>query len=148
MHDMFIQSQQLVTNSSSGVVQSKKRKAEHYISEQFLPQDSTYAVNNSNQTELNNASPNNQQPFVRASTIKLLDTYQRCGQKRKAWSPEGNGDSGETNINTESTNAATTTAHSKVAAAPGANPQPQGKKRKEFVVFFLFHVYCVMFYVV
>lgn len=78
---MFIQSQQLVTNSSSGVAQSRKRKAEHYIGDQFLPQDSSYAVNNSNPIELNNASPNSQQPFVRASTIKLLDNYQRCGQK-------------------------------------------------------------------
>lgn len=51
--------------------------------------------------------------------------------QRKAWSPEGNGDSGETIINSESSSAATTTAHSKVTAAPGANPQPQGKKRKE-----------------
>ncbi|XP_044734949.1 homeodomain-interacting protein kinase 2 isoform X2 [Chrysoperla carnea] len=33
------------------------------------------------------------QTFVRASTIKLLDTYQRCGQKRKTWSREGYGDS-------------------------------------------------------
>ncbi|XP_063983186.1 homeodomain-interacting protein kinase 2 isoform X3 [Diachasmimorpha longicaudata] len=32
----------------------------------------------------------NQQTLVRASTIKLLDTYQRCGQKRKTWSREGN----------------------------------------------------------
>jgi hypothetical protein len=40
-----------------------------------------YAVTNFSQTDLNNASPSSQQPFVRASTIKLLDTYQRCGQK-------------------------------------------------------------------
>lgn len=96
---MFIQSQQLVTSSSSGAVQPKKRKSEHYntITEEFVhlqqqhqqqefTQDSVYsnAVNDSTQViDLNNAaSPNNnQQPFVRASTIKLLDTYQRCGQK-------------------------------------------------------------------
>lgn len=99
MHDMFIQSQQLVTSSSSGAVQPKKRKTEHYTtSEEFVHhqhqqhhqqqqhnQDSVYsdAVNGSTQIiDLNHAtSPNNQQPFVRASTIKLLDTYQRCGQK-------------------------------------------------------------------
>uniref|UniRef100_A0A1Y1N470 non-specific serine/threonine protein kinase n=1 Tax=Photinus pyralis TaxID=7054 RepID=A0A1Y1N470_PHOPY len=126
MRDMFIQSQQLGTSSSSGVVQTKKRKTEHYISEPFAQQQTAYSVNSSSQTDLNHASPNNQQPFVRASTIKLLDTYQRCGQKRKAWSREGNGDSGETLINTSTGNETTTTAHSKVTAAPGANPQPQG----------------------
>lgn len=100
---MFIQSQQLVTSSSSGAVQPKKRKSEHYnttTSEEFLhhqqqqqdqqshhQQDLVYlnAVNGSTTQiiDLNHAtSPNNnQQPFVRASTIKLLDTYQRCGQK-------------------------------------------------------------------
>lgn len=144
MHDMFIQSQQLVTSSSnsSGVVQPKKRKAEHYSVDNsngtncnsnasggdaaYGPQESVYAVTNFSQTDLNNASPNSQQPFVRASTIKLLDTYQRCGQKRKAWSQEGNGDSGEAVSNTDCNSSATTTAHSKVTAAPGANPQPQG----------------------
>jgi homeodomain interacting protein kinase len=145
MHDMFIQSQQLVTSSSSssGVVQPKKRKGEHYNGDNnnssnsntnvgdtaFVPQESVYAVTNFSQTDLNNASPSSQQPFVRASTIKLLDTYQRCGQKRKAWSQEGNGDSGEAVSNTDCSSSATTTAHSKVTAAPGANPQPQGKKK-------------------
>lgn len=100
MHDMFIQSQQLVTSSSSsGAVQPKKRKSEHYnttTSEEFVHhqqqqqqqhhQDTIYSnsVNNGSTQilDLNHAaSPSNQQPFVRASTIKLLDTYQRCGQK-------------------------------------------------------------------
>lgn len=88
MHDMFIQSQQLVTSTSSGAVQPKKRKTENNssLSEQCLLQNNnttTIAVNNSSQTELSHASPRSQQqqPFVRASTIKLLDTYQRCGQK-------------------------------------------------------------------
>lgn len=92
MHDMFIQSQQLVTSSSSGAVQPKKRKTEHYTSDNinhhtnavdtgFVPQESVYTGTSFNQTDLNNATPNSQQPFVRASTIKLLDTYQRCGQK-------------------------------------------------------------------
>nr|XP_008192082.1 PREDICTED: homeodomain-interacting protein kinase 2 isoform X7 [Tribolium castaneum] len=142
MHDMFSSS------SSSGAVQTKKRKSEHYNSvdntinsnssstnsnptadPSFVPQESVYAVTNFSQTDLNNASPSNQQPFVRASTIKLIDTYQRCGQKRKAWSQEGNGDSGEAISNTDCSSSATTTAHSKVTAAPGANPQPQGKKK-------------------
>lgn len=90
MHDMFIHSQQLVT--SSGAVQPKKRKTENSFSEQCILQNNnhhhttanatTIAVNNSSQTEFSHASPRNQQqPFVRASTIKLLDTYQRCGQK-------------------------------------------------------------------
>jgi hypothetical protein len=49
--------------------------------------------------------------------------------QRKAWSQEGNGDSGEAVSNTDCSSSATTTAHSKVTAAPGANPQPQGKKK-------------------
>ncbi|KAK3928942.1 Homeodomain-interacting protein kinase 2 [Frankliniella fusca] len=81
-------------------------------------------------------SPNNiPQTFVRASTIKLLDTYQRCGQKvrtkqcvgqqnnsrRKSCEREGNGDSVAT-----ATAAPTTTAHSKGGgggAAAAAAPQ-------------------------
>ncbi|XP_028129752.1 homeodomain-interacting protein kinase 2 isoform X2 [Diabrotica virgifera virgifera] len=172
MHDMFIQSHQLVTNSNSnssisnnGAVQPKKRKAEHYSNgtgivsgntgSEFSFVDQVFSVNggtqnfgsSSNTTNLSsltgnnvnnqntnhnhNGSPSrvNQQPFVRASTIKLLDTYQRCGQKRKTWSPEGNGNScGEAVIpNTECPISTTTTAHSKVTAAPGGtNPQPQG----------------------
>lgn len=87
MRDMFIQSHHLGTSSSSssGLVQPKKRKAEHYIGNSFVQQQQPVvygSVNSSSQTEVNHASPSsNQQPFVRASTIKLLDTYQRCGQK-------------------------------------------------------------------
>ncbi|KAG5883969.1 hypothetical protein JTB14_004176 [Gonioctena quinquepunctata] len=158
MHDMFIQSQQLATNSSNnnpfvsnfnGVsVHHKKRKAEHYTGAVFNDNngagtelslvEQVFSVNNNGHTtnfsSSNHASPSNgnQQPFVRASTIKLLDTYQRCGQKRKTWSPKGNGNScGETTVvpatTTDCPTTATTTAHSKVTAAPGANnPQPQG----------------------
>ncbi|CAG9864718.1 unnamed protein product [Phyllotreta striolata] len=163
MHDMFIQSQQSVTNSSNsnnsnstnGAVQPKKRKAEHYIGNgggaelSFIEQVfcinggaqnfgsasiSTQTGNHQHGQNGNHASNSpgrgtNQQPFVRASTIKLLDTYQRCGQKRKTWSPEGNGNScGESVIpNTDCPISTTTTAHSKVTAAPGGtNPQPQG----------------------
>lgn len=102
---MFIQSQQLVTSSSSGVVQPKKRKSEHYANtsgeefvqhhhQQHVNQDSLYSnsVSGSNQIiDLNHGgtSPGNQQPFVRASTIKLLDTYQRCGQKVRKSSRSG-----------------------------------------------------------
>lgn len=46
--------------------------------------------------------------------------------QRKAWSREGNGDSGKTISNAGNNIEATTTAHSKVTAAPGANPQQQG----------------------
>lgn len=90
---MFIQSQQLVTSSSSsnGAVQPKRRKTEHYVSNggdsggELV--DQVFAVANQNVNssiaDFDHASPSvgNQQPFVRASTIKLLDTYQRCGQK-------------------------------------------------------------------
>lgn len=93
MHDMF-------SSSGNGAVQTKKRKSEHYNVDNnnsnsssnsnptgdssYVPHESVYGVTNFNQTDLNNASPS-QQPFVRASTIKLLDTYQRCGQKVRAY---------------------------------------------------------------
>ncbi|XP_017767875.1 PREDICTED: homeodomain-interacting protein kinase 2 isoform X2 [Nicrophorus vespilloides] len=132
MHDMFIHSQQLVTNNySSGAVQSKKRKAtDQYNSinaEQFVSQNSAYSLSQANANDVN--SSHYQQPSVRSSAIKLLDSYQRCNQKRKAWSSEGNGDCGQAGgVITENTSTTVTTAHSKVNAAPGANPQPQGKR--------------------
>nr|XP_023030165.1 homeodomain-interacting protein kinase 2-like isoform X3 [Leptinotarsa decemlineata] len=153
MHDMFIQSQQLVTNSSNtinnnnnGSVQYKKRKAGHYSSDSGIFStgadlsivEQVFSVNHQGYTtnfSTKNVSPgDNQQPFVRASTIKLLDTYQRCGQKRKTRSPEGNVNSCEeaavVSNTTDCPTTATTTAHSKVTAASGANnPQPQGKKK-------------------
>ncbi|KAF7994708.1 hypothetical protein HCN44_004180 [Aphidius gifuensis] len=57
-----------------------------------------YSVSGNNATfnntlSNNNAlqkSPNSSNTLMRASTIKLLDTYHRCGQKRKTWSREGN----------------------------------------------------------
>lgn len=136
MHDMFIQSQQLVTTNSSsnnGQVQQlhqqqhshhqlhhqqhqqKKRKVESIanhnststgvigaecpgggsnssngVDQQLV--DAVFAVTGGGQfaragltSHAPGASPGvnsqHQQPFVRASTIKLLDTYQRCGQK-------------------------------------------------------------------
>lgn len=111
MHDMFIQSQQFVTSSSGAVQHKKRKTensiSEHCLLQHSNNNNNhnsinninnnttattissssattaTNAVNNSSQTELSHASPRNlqQQPFVRASTIKLLDTYQRCGQK-------------------------------------------------------------------
>lgn len=98
MHDMFIQSQQLVTSSSnsssSGVVQPKKRKAEHYSTNntncggELSLVEAVFAVTGNQLTDIDNnhASPSagsNSQLLVRGSTIKLLDTYQRCGQKVK-----------------------------------------------------------------
>ncbi|XP_065343539.1 homeodomain-interacting protein kinase 2 isoform X2 [Cloeon dipterum] len=59
------------------------------------------------------------QNFIRASTIKLLDTYQRCGQKRKS---ESDRDGNETGSGPESTATAptsTTTAAVASAAIPG-----------------------------
>lgn len=90
--------------------------------------------NNNNSNTNHHASPSggSNSQLLRGSTIKLLDNYHRCGQKRKTWSPEGNGDScGEVvSNNTDCNSSTTTTAHSKVTAAPGANnPQPQGKKK-------------------
>ncbi|KAK6625837.1 hypothetical protein RUM43_006136 [Polyplax serrata] len=55
------------------------------------------------------------QTLVRASTIKLLDTYHRCGQKRKCCGGEGDGAGGQST---------TTTAHGKTGGA-GAAPAPQ-----------------------
>ncbi|XP_065159459.1 homeodomain-interacting protein kinase 2 isoform X3 [Atheta coriaria] len=140
MHDMFIQSQQLVANNviSSGALGqsthgSKKRKTEQYNDEQLVPQNTTSA---SSYSLVNNASPRcyqqqvrtqQQQHHQRATTIKVVDnsSYQRCGQKRKAWSSEGGNADGGEQIKLGS-NTTITTAHSKVNAAPGANPQPQG----------------------
>ncbi|XP_045479156.1 homeodomain-interacting protein kinase 2 isoform X3 [Harmonia axyridis] len=142
-------------SSTSSVVSShsRKRKADFYTSSSsggsgiaagiqqiisggtsgndvYLPTNSAHTVTSSSQTDQNHVSPipgsNNQQHlFIRPSTIKLLDGYQRSGQKRKAWSPKGNGDSGESVTHSDCRSATNTTAHSKVSAAPGANPQPQ-----------------------
>nr|CAD7418800.1 unnamed protein product [Timema cristinae] len=102
---MFIQSQH--SNTSGGVALQhihKKRRLEHQQQQvDYSNGDNLYAlnaggiVNNLNQTvvqrhvqrtlntnnNVQNKSPNGGVPqqFIRASTIKLLDTYQRCGQK-------------------------------------------------------------------
>lgn len=147
MHDMFIQSQHS-GNSSSGVAlqhSHKKRKVEHQQQVDYSSEDNLYSLNAGNvvnnvsqsvvqrhthrtQNTNNNVqhkSPSGGMPqqFIRASTIKLLDTYQRCGQKRKSCEREGNGDSGGTDTTTGAhTTAANTTSHSKAAAGP----VPQG----------------------
>ncbi|XP_031782290.1 homeodomain-interacting protein kinase 2 isoform X7 [Nasonia vitripennis] len=97
---------------------SKKRKLEYDIGQPVIqhalvqsssdyqldsnPALQRYSVSNNNGTAFGTLQNNglqkqspNQQTLVRASTIKLLDTYQRCGQKvnyenRKSWSREGN----------------------------------------------------------
>ncbi|XP_034944992.1 homeodomain-interacting protein kinase 2 isoform X9 [Chelonus insularis] len=118
MCDMFIQTQQTSSVNSSSSSSSnntvhhhnKKRKLDYNVSQPVIqhalvqstgdyqldnPGLQRYSVSGTNTafgTLHNNAlqkSPN-QQTLVRASTIKLLDTYQRCGQKRKTWSREGN----------------------------------------------------------
>ncbi|XP_066998883.2 homeodomain-interacting protein kinase 2 [Anabrus simplex] len=144
---MFIQSQH--NSNSSGVALQqvhKKRKVEHQQQVDYTGAgDNLYALNASNAvTNLNQSvvqrhthrsqntnnnvqhkSPNVGMPqqFIRASTIKLFDTYQRCGQKRKSCEREGNGDSGGTDTTTTGAHAtaANTTSHSK--AAGGQAPQ-------------------------
>ncbi|XP_046395394.1 homeodomain-interacting protein kinase 2 isoform X5 [Ischnura elegans] len=145
MHDMFIQSQHSGTSSSGVVLQNshKKRKLDH-LPQEYSDSNNIYTLNPANisvnQTAIHRSNRNNvqhkspsggmPQNFIRASTIKLLDTYQRCGQKRKSEDSEGNGhSSGQGTTTTTSgvaavasaNTAATTTSHSKAAAAP-----PQG----------------------
>ncbi|XP_071442211.1 homeodomain-interacting protein kinase 2 isoform X2 [Hetaerina americana] len=149
MHDMFIQSQHSGTSSSGVVLQHshKKRKLEH-LQQEYSDSNNIYtlnpasisvsqtAIHRSNRNNVQHKSPSGGMPqnFIRASTIKLLDTYQRCGQKRKSEDSEGNGhSSGQGTTTTAATasgvaaataganTAATTTSHSKAAAAP-----PQG----------------------
>ncbi|XP_060532536.1 homeodomain-interacting protein kinase 2 isoform X4 [Cylas formicarius] len=152
---MFIQSQQFAKSSSGNIaVQPKKRKADHIFGDcgdisygglgEFAVTESRNPQNTSSVAAAGgHVSPKGQQSVVCTSTAKLLDTYQRCGQKRKTWSPKGNGDIGcgdkscPTVVTTQNctTNfvvpsSSVTTAHSKVTAAQGAtNPQPQGKKK-------------------
>ncbi|XP_066152943.1 homeodomain-interacting protein kinase 2 isoform X3 [Euwallacea fornicatus] len=179
---MFIQSQHMVTGNNNSDIPSfnnpptriflgapKKRKSHDHYNES-VASDITFVDNSGFSSLLNsgsssgaaqedvaeviNDSPNGQ-PFVRASTIKLLDTYQRCGQKRKTWSAEGNAASGASSVprssddvsevtstavggttatqhGTKTQSAAATGAQQGGAAAPpaaAANPQPQGKKK-------------------
>ncbi|XP_011167186.1 homeodomain-interacting protein kinase 2 isoform X4 [Solenopsis invicta] len=99
------------SSNNTGHHHSKKRKLDYNVAQPVIQHalvQSTsdyqldglrYSVNGANTTfsslhnnnALQKSSPN-QQTLVRASTIKLLDPYQRCGTKRKSWSREGNGD--------------------------------------------------------
>lgn len=94
---MFIQSQHSGTSSSGVVLQHnhKKRKLDHLQQDYSSEGNSVYSLNGgnlnlsqsvvqgSNRNNVQHKSPNGVMPqnFIRASTIKLLDTYQRCGQK-------------------------------------------------------------------
>ncbi|KAG8229821.1 hypothetical protein J437_LFUL008189 [Ladona fulva] len=96
MHDMFIQSQHSGTSSSGVVLQhnQKKRKLEH-LQQDYSDTTNIYtlnpasisvsqtAIHRSNRNNVQHKSPSGGLPqnYIRASTIKLLDTYQRCGQK-------------------------------------------------------------------
>ncbi|KAJ9600779.1 hypothetical protein L9F63_001059, partial [Diploptera punctata] len=121
----------------SGYHQHKKRK----IDEEYAADENLYSGTGSinsqtahrnhlgaqNGTNVSCKSPYGviPQQFIRASTIRLLDTYHRCGQKRKSCEQEGNGDSEEVAPRTTTitqTTTATTTSQSKTATGPA----PQG----------------------
>ncbi|XP_054261032.1 homeodomain-interacting protein kinase 2 isoform X2 [Macrosteles quadrilineatus] len=111
---MFTQTTSQCAGSGSIQVAHKKRKLEH-VSETYGPGDYAGSLRpraSNVQCKSPTAVPQN---FIRASTIKLLDTYQRCGQKRKSCEgnePEGGGTHSKT------------TAHSKGGGAPpSSHPQ-------------------------
>lgn len=77
---MFTQTTSQCAGSGSIQVAHKKRKLEH-VSETYGPGDYAGSLRpraSNVQCKSPTAVPQN---FIRASTIKLLDTYQRCGQK-------------------------------------------------------------------
>lgn len=73
----------LPTQRASNVHQSQhhhQQQQQHQQQQRLI--NSTTVASNVQQTYSPSTNVNStQQPFVRASTIKLLDTYQRCGQK-------------------------------------------------------------------
>lgn len=73
--DMFTQTTSQCTGSGSIQVAHKKRKLEHVSAEYGV---SLRRPSNGQLCKSPGGVPQN---FIRASTIKLLDTYQRCGQK-------------------------------------------------------------------
>lgn len=81
MRDMFIQapSSNLCSVSSGVHVYSKKRKADHLDNSI----GSTCWTLNSNVQTASELSPVKTQPYLQTHTIKLLDNYQRTGQKVK-----------------------------------------------------------------
>ncbi|XP_059483910.1 homeodomain-interacting protein kinase 2 isoform X2 [Neocloeon triangulifer] len=123
------------------IISHKKRKLEHghveYLSSSTAA-DTTFAAASSaySQTSVlhhhhhrssrshHKYSPNGAagllpQNFIRASTIKLLDTYQRCGQKRKSEDSEGNGPGSGPNSAATAPTSSTTTAVASAAAVAG-----------------------------
>ncbi|XP_065206382.1 homeodomain-interacting protein kinase 2 isoform X3 [Planococcus citri] len=132
---MFTQPQlSCVVSEGTVLTHHKKRKLDHHhftSSDVVSSTTSTYESSNSNNSTNGGAinyrrqnahiktspSSGSQQSFIRASTIKLLDSYTRCGQKRK--SCEGNAERSEDSCNTTIT---TTTNHSKGTQA-GAGTQ-------------------------
>lgn len=97
---MFTQPQlSCVVSEGSVLTHHKKRKLDHHhytSSDVVSSTTSTYESSNSGASANGGAinyrrqnahlksspsSNNNQQSFIRASTIKLLDSYTRCGQK-------------------------------------------------------------------
>lgn len=102
MCDMFIQTQQTSSGSNIAHHHSKKRKLDYNVSQPVIqhalvqstsdyqldnPGLQRYSVSGTNtafnslhNNALQKSSPI-QQSLVRTSTIKLLDSYQRCGQK-------------------------------------------------------------------
>ncbi|XKL61288.1 hypothetical protein PGB90_008345 [Kerria lacca] len=131
---MFTQPQlSCVVSEGTVLTHHKKRKLDHHhytSSDVVSSTTATYESSGSNTSTNGNTinyrrqnahlksspSNNSQQSFIRASTIKLLDSYTRCGQKRK--SCEGNADRSEDSC----TATITTTNHSKGTQA-GAGTQ-------------------------
>ncbi|KAF6216142.1 hypothetical protein GE061_000481 [Apolygus lucorum] len=101
--DMFYQAQGGI-DSLSGAIH-KKRKLDlsesGYTVEQHYSQPAHTRIRNAHNVHKSPQSQISTQNFIHASTIKLLDTYQRCGQKRK--SCEGNGDRVEGNPSGDAT---------------------------------------------
>ncbi|XP_046424227.1 homeodomain-interacting protein kinase 2 isoform X3 [Neodiprion fabricii] len=140
------------SNSSSSInpahQHSKKRKLDYNISQPVIQQhgqvqSADYQLDNATSIQQyavsgvntvfgplhNNAlqkSPN-QQTLVRASTIKLLDTYQRCGQKRKSWSREGGNGEG---LAIQSTNTNTTNATASTVSSQHHSSQQQQQQQQ------------------
>ncbi|XP_014249376.1 homeodomain-interacting protein kinase 2 isoform X2 [Cimex lectularius] len=107
--DMFYPSQGGIETISGAI--HKKRKLDlsdsgyAAVTEQHFVQPTHNSrlrnVHNIHKSPSQTQSQLSSQNFIHASTIKLLDTYQRCGQKRK--SCEGNGDRVEGNPSGDAT---------------------------------------------
>ncbi|EEB09942.1 hipk, putative [Pediculus humanus corporis] len=105
-----------IKNSDSSFISSSLNSNIDCINSSSRTSSARRSTNKNGSTD--GRSPQNgamPQTLVRASTIKLLDTYHRCGQKRKCCGGEGDGAGGQST---------TTTAHGKTGGA-GAAPAPQ-----------------------